>query len=302
MGKDLVSREALERIIKRAAELQAGEHDVGDGLTNSEVLALGKDVGIPDRYLRQAMLEEQTRIVPDIATGTWAWLTGPRSIVAHRVVPGDPATVERALSRWMTDEALLQPKRHYADRTSWEPKAGAFASIQRALAGKRRYSLAQADEITAQVIQLEPGFCLVRLEADIRQQRTKRISGGTVLAVIGWGLTGATARPRAAPDARSRRWPDDRRRGNRPHVSGSQRADADRPRAGARPAGARRDSLVVQPGRPAGRANVRPHRRRSAQSLRESKAETTRLGADDRYHASRSPGVRVDGERDRAGR
>ncbi len=193
MGQDLISQEALERIIKRAAELQAGEHDVGDGLTSTEVLALGKDVGIPDRYLRQAMLEEQTRITPDVATGTWAWLTGPRSIVAHRVVPGDRATVERALTRWMTEEALLQPKRHYADRTSWEPKAGAFASIQRALAGKRRYSLAQAEEISGQVIQLEPGFCLVRLEADIRQQRTKRISGGSVLAVLGWGLTGATA-------------------------------------------------------------------------------------------------------------
>src|SRR6266446_10416203 len=138
------------------------------------------------------MLEEQTRITPEVATGTWAWLTGPRSIVAHRVVPGDQASVERALSRWMTDEALLQPKRHYPDRTSWEPKAGAFASIQRALAGKRRYSLAQAEEITAQVVQLEPGFCFVRLEADVRQQRTKRISGATVLAVLGWGLTGAT--------------------------------------------------------------------------------------------------------------
>jgi len=193
MGNDLISREALERIIKRAAELQAGEHDVGDGLTNHEVLALGKDVGIPDRYLRQAMLEEQTRTTPEVATGTWAWLTGPRSIIAHRVVPGDRASVERALSRWMTDEALLQPKRHYPDRTSWEPKAGAFASIQRALAGKRRYSLAQAEEITAQVVQLEPGFCLVRLEADIKRQRANRISGATVLAVVGWAMTGATA-------------------------------------------------------------------------------------------------------------
>ena len=192
MGKDLVSREALERIIKRAAELQAGEHDVGDGLTNNEVLALGKDVGIPDRYLRQAILEEQTRTAPEVATGTWAWLTGPRSIVAHRVVPGDREAVERALSRWMTEDELLQPKRHFADRTSWEPKAGAFASIQRALAGRRRYSLAQAGEVTAQVVQLEPGFCLVRLEADIRPQRAKRISGATVLAVLGWGLTGAT--------------------------------------------------------------------------------------------------------------
>ncbi|HEY3220726.1 MAG TPA: hypothetical protein VGJ80_08340 [Gemmatimonadales bacterium] len=193
MGKELISREALERIIKRAAELQASEHDVGDGLTNNEVLALGKDVGIPDRYLRQAMLEEQTRTAPDVATGTWAWLTGPRSIVAHRVVPGDRATVERALSRWMTEEELLQPKRHFADRTSWEPKAGAFASIQRALAGKRRYSLARAGEITGQVVQLEPGFCLVRLEADVRQQRTQRISGASVLFVLGWGMTAATA-------------------------------------------------------------------------------------------------------------
>lgn len=193
MAGELISRAALERIIKRAAELQAGERDIGDGLTKDEVLALGKDVGIPAGYLRQAMLEEQTRTAPEVATGAWAWLTGPRSIAAHRVVPGDRAAVERALNRWMVEDELLQPKRHYADRTSWEPKAGAFASIQRALAGGRRYSLARAGEITAQVVELEPGYCLVRLEADIRQQRTKRISGGTVMALAGWGLTGAVA-------------------------------------------------------------------------------------------------------------
>src|SRR5258705_10708313 len=163
MGNELISRDALERIIKRAAELQAGERDIGEGLTPDEVTALGKDVGIPDRYLRQAMLEEQTRTAPEVSTGTWAWLTGPRAVVAHRVVPGDRDAVERALSRWMTEEELLQQKRHFADRTSWEPKAGAFASIQRAFAGKRRYSLARAGEITGQVVQLEPGFCLVRL-------------------------------------------------------------------------------------------------------------------------------------------
>jgi hypothetical protein len=191
-GKDLISRDALERIIQRAAELQADERDIGDGLTANEVLALGKDVGIPDRYLRQAMLEEQTRTAPEVATGTWAWLTGPRSIVAHRVVPGERDAVERVLGRWMTEEEMLQVKRRFADRTSWEPKAGAFASIQRALAGRRRYSLASASEVSAQVVQLEPGFCLVRLEADVHEQRTKRISGAMVLAVLGWGMTGGT--------------------------------------------------------------------------------------------------------------
>ncbi len=56
-GQELISREALERIIKRAAELQASERDIGDGLTENELVALGKDVGIPAGYLRQALLE-----------------------------------------------------------------------------------------------------------------------------------------------------------------------------------------------------------------------------------------------------
>lgn len=191
---ELIDRKALERIVRRAAELQAGSQEIGEGLTNQEVLALGKEVGIPEGYLRQAMLEEQTRTgTPESAAGTWAWLTGPRAVSAHRVVPGDRAAVERSLSRWMTEEELLQPKRQYADRTSWEAKAGAFASIQRALSGRRRYSLASAAEIRSQVVQLEPGFCLVRLEADVSQQRRNRITGATVIAMLGWGLTGATA-------------------------------------------------------------------------------------------------------------
>jgi len=188
---ELIDRKALERIVRRAAELQAGSQDIGEGLTSQEVLALGKDVGIPEGYLRQAMLEEQTRGATDESVGTWAWLTGPRALSAHRVVPGDRATVERALNRWMTEEELLQPKRQYADRTTWEAKPGAFASIQRALSGRRRYSLASAAQISSQVVQLEPGFCLVRLEADVSQQRRNRISGGMVLATIGWAMTGA---------------------------------------------------------------------------------------------------------------
>lgn len=190
---DLIDRKALERIVRRAAELQAGSQDVGEGLTSKEVLALGKDVGIPEGYLRQAMLEEQTRSADEGSVGTWAWLTGPRTIGAHRVVPGDRATVERTLNRWMMEEELLQPRRQYADRTTWEAKPGAFASIQRALSGRRRYSLASAAQISSQIVQLEPGFCLVRLEADVSQQRRGRISGGMVLAMIGWGMTGAAA-------------------------------------------------------------------------------------------------------------
>jgi hypothetical protein len=194
MAGDLIGREALDRIIKRAAELQAGAQDVGDGLSENEVLALGKDVGIPSRYLQQAMLEERTRAVVETRRGFWAWLTGPRTLSADRVVPGDRATVERALTRWMEEEESLQVKRRFADRTSWEPKAGAFATIQRALGAKgRRFALASAQDVTGQVTQLESGFCHVGLVADIRPSRARRLQGSSVLFTLGAVSTAGVA-------------------------------------------------------------------------------------------------------------
>ncbi len=185
MAGELISREALERIIRRAAELQAGERDIGEGLTDAEVLALGQDVGIPSRYLRQAMLEEQTRTTVEVPRGAWGWLAGPARLSASRVVPGERVAVERALRHWMEEEELLQVKRRFPDRITWEPKAGAFASIRRALGGGgRSYALARAEEVAGQVAQLETGFCHVGLTTDVSTQRRARLTGTAVLTVF----------------------------------------------------------------------------------------------------------------------
>jgi len=191
MPGELIRREALERIIQRAAELQAGERDIGEGLTEADVLALGQDVGIPTRYLRQALLEEQTRSVVTGGTGLFAWLTGPSLLTAERVVPGDRGAVERALTVWMEREESLQVKRRYPDRTTWEPRVGAFASIQRALgAGGKTFALARATEVGGQVTQLETGFCHVRLVADVRGERARRLWGAALLVLWGAVLAG----------------------------------------------------------------------------------------------------------------
>jgi len=191
-GKELISREALDRILQRATELQAGEHDIGDGLTDDELLALGKDVGIPGRYLRQALLEERTRVAAAPAEGLWQWLSGPARLSAGRVVPGDRAVVERALAHWMEEEELLQVRRRFPDSTSWEPKRGAIASIRRALSsGGRGYALARAGEVAGQVTQLEPGFCHVQLSADVRRERTVRLQGAAFVAMLGLATAAA---------------------------------------------------------------------------------------------------------------
>jgi hypothetical protein len=192
MAGELISRAALDRIVQRAAELQTGEHDIGEGLTEDEVLALGKDVGIPARYLRQALLEERTRTLDYTERGRS--LVGPALLAAHRVVPGDRVAIEGALTLWMENEELLRVKRRYPDRTTWEPQVGFMASMQRGLrAGGRSYALAHAAEIAAQVTPLETGFCHVRLTADVRNLRRARLGGAAGLTGAGLLGTGAAA-------------------------------------------------------------------------------------------------------------
>jgi hypothetical protein len=184
MAGDLISREALDRIIQRAAELQTGERDIGDGLNEDELLALGKDVGIPTRYLKQAMLEERTRALTP-ARSAWS-LAGPAELAAQRVVPGERGSVERALSLWMEDQELLRVKRRYPDRTTWEPQVGFMAAMQRGFSGGgRKFALTRALEIVGQVTPLEAGFCHVRLSADVRNIRRERVGGAA--AVVGVG-------------------------------------------------------------------------------------------------------------------
>ena len=99
----------------------------------------------------------------------------------------------------MEDEELLQVKRRYADRTSWEPKVGAFASIQRALGSKgKTYALARAAEVAGQVTQLEPGFCHAQLMANVQNLRKARLAGAGALAAL---ATAAVALGAAVPIA-----------------------------------------------------------------------------------------------------
>lgn len=197
MGNDLVpsdpqriDREALERVIHRAAELQTRARDLGDQLTEQEVLELGKDVGIPARYLQQALLEERARSVAARDHGFLTKLAGPKRLTAERTIPGKPADVEETLSYWMTEGELLTVKRRYPEGTSWEPRKDWLAAIRRGFGiGGRRYALARTKEILGTVQRLEDGWCHVTLVADMSNTRTERVAGGAVFFASGATLT-----------------------------------------------------------------------------------------------------------------
>ena len=98
MAEELIGRDALERIIRRAAELQAGERDIGEGLKREDLLALGKEVGIPVRYLEQALVEERTRGPVD--TGWLARLAGPAALRAALVHAAPASTFTHVPVPW----------------------------------------------------------------------------------------------------------------------------------------------------------------------------------------------------------
>ena len=189
-SEDRISREALERVIHRAAELQTKARDIGDQLTEQEVLELGKEVGIPTRFMQQALLEERAKEVTARDHGLLASLAGPKHLSAERTVPGVETEVTEALNYWMTEEELLAVKRRYPQGTSWEARKDFLASMKRGFGiGGRKYVLARAKDILGQVQGLEDGWCHVMLIADLSNTRKERVAGGTFFLASGGTLT-----------------------------------------------------------------------------------------------------------------
>ncbi|MEP7226999.1 MAG: hypothetical protein ABI785_06540 [Gemmatimonadales bacterium] len=190
-----IDRAALERIIQRAAELQTAEREMGDALTPDELMALGREVGIPGQYLQQALLEERTRLVNVGAAGLFERVTGPGQVSAQRVVRGDAERVEEALLRWIEKNELLCVQRQQAGRITWEPIGGIQAAFRRSTAalgsGKRPFMLSRAATVSATILPLEPGYTHVELSADTRKVRNEYVGAGAAFA--GAGIAGTAA-------------------------------------------------------------------------------------------------------------
>jgi hypothetical protein len=184
-----IDRPALERIIQRAAELQTAEREIGDTLTSDELLALGREVGIPVRYLQQALLEERTRVGSLAPAGLIERVAGPGQVTAQRVVPAEAEVVERQLVRWMETNELLCVQRAQPGRITWEPLGGFQAAFRRSTAafrtGTPSFMLSRASTVSAAFLPLESGYSHVTLAADARGVRSGYVGGSAALITSG---------------------------------------------------------------------------------------------------------------------
>jgi len=187
-----IDRAALERIIMRAAELQTADRDIGDNLSWDEVRDLGKDVGIPERFMQQALLEEQNRTPATTVSGLSNRLVGPATVTAERVVQGTTRAIEQTLLGWIEEQELLTVQRHQPGRIDWEPLPGLQVAFKRSSAafggGRKPFMLAKAGLVTAIVTELEAGYCHVQIRANLGKERNEHLGAGSMF--LGGGAVG----------------------------------------------------------------------------------------------------------------
>jgi len=186
-----LDRAALERVLARASELQAGTGEAGESMTEEQLIELGKEVGLSPEHVRQAIAEEATRVAVQQPEGQTSGVFGPTTAWAQRVITGSQADVLSRIDRYMQNEESLTVRRRFADRVTWEARRDMVGSIKRGFGiGGRRYALARADETGATVVPVDNGRVLVRLDATFADSRRRSVVGGGSLA--GAGLVGGS--------------------------------------------------------------------------------------------------------------
>ncbi len=185
-----LERAALERVLARAAELQAAEADPGElTLTEAQILDVGNEVGIPAKHLRQALAEERSRVAVPVERGRVAAMFGAATVSASRTVRGTPAALFDRLDDAMQREESLRVKRRFPDRIAWEPRGGMATEFRRIMnVGGHGYRLARAEEVAATVIAVDAERSIVRLDASLANVRSQRVAGGSAV-VVGGGVT-----------------------------------------------------------------------------------------------------------------
>jgi hypothetical protein len=188
-----LDRGALERVLARAAELQAGSGEPEEVLTEEQILDLGKEVGLSAEHLRQALAEERTRVaLPPDRGGLSAKLLGGARVGASRVVAGRPRDILDAIDSWMQRQECLQIKRQFSDRIVWEARRDLVGTIRRALnVGGRGYALARAFEVAATAVPIDASRTMVRVDADLapfRSSLARQSAGATALGVAAGGV------------------------------------------------------------------------------------------------------------------
>src|SRR3954468_18287072 len=189
----LLDRQALECVLARAAELQgtAAIPESSDLISETQLLEIGKEVGLSAATLNQALAEERTRINVPEERGLIAQIAGAGYATATRTVAGNARDILTTIDTWMVRDECLQVQRRFADRITWEPQRGLFGKLRRTVSVTGRgFYLMDASQVSATVLPVDSSRVVVRLDADIHPSRSRRVGASGFVGALGLAVSG----------------------------------------------------------------------------------------------------------------
>ncbi|MDQ3556657.1 MAG: hypothetical protein M3409_07750 [Gemmatimonadota bacterium] len=174
-----LSSHQLEEVIRRAVELQSSPGSVEEGVSEAEVLRIGRELGLPEPHLHQAIAEVRGRGAEE-EHGVLTHMLGPSRVVAGRVVALAAADAARDLERYFTECEHMTVQRRRPGWSVYERGRSMSASVGRAF-GDQRLVKARCVELSVEPV--DERRCYLSLSADMAQGRAGFAAG----ALLGGG-------------------------------------------------------------------------------------------------------------------
>ncbi|MBV9774061.1 MAG: hypothetical protein JO040_08935 [Gemmatimonadetes bacterium] len=178
-------------MIRRAVELQSAGEPGDEGISEGEVLRIGKELGLTPDLVRRAIADVRSKPVEE--HGFLAGLMGARIVRAVRTIRRPAAPLGLFLEEYLARCEHMAVQRRFPDRTRYVRGTGVAAALGRAAnkMGSRQAAL-DLPQLDVGVSMVDEDSALVELSVDLSTARTGLAAGG-ILGGSGAGTSVAVS-------------------------------------------------------------------------------------------------------------
>lgn len=194
-----VSSQELEAIIRRAVEIQSaagGPDEPDDGVSEAEVLRIGRELGLEPASVRRAIADVRGRAPAE--RGVLARVMGPRTVLAARTVRRPAAAVGLLVEQYLVTMEYMVVQRRFPDRTRYVAATGVGAAMGRAYRKmQEQHAVLDVTPLDVAVSVIDEDTCFVEVSTDLGGSRAGLAATGAVSG--GVGATAITAAVLSTP-------------------------------------------------------------------------------------------------------
>lgn len=188
--------------MRRASELASREVEGDDGeLAESEVYRIAREVGLGQRYVRQALGEVRRQHVPTTVADR---IFGPERVRASRVIQRSPEALGDLIDEFLVAGRLLQRVRRSPTFLQYRPAVDWISQLARAAsATSKKYFVASARSVEVHLEPVDDVRTLVEFDVDpgIRGDYVAGLVLGGGAGVVGGGVGAGVGLALVAPVA-----------------------------------------------------------------------------------------------------